>query len=198
MSEQIEDILTRGNPWNAGQDAALSAAIAETARGARTAALRPRKRRLVWAVPVVAVGALALTAGAVAASDTLTRENLVIPIVYTTDTGAQVSCTATITGGSIFTPYRDEVIDYYRTHDFSEVGQRIHDYAVVLTGEHDLTPGVLPVSLEWVPAEGEEYTASEAFSYSLASFLLTDIQVDLGISGSGGAELVSDCTGQLQ
>ncbi|GAB3600446.1 hypothetical protein [Microbacterium tumbae] len=199
MTEQrIEEILTSGNPWRTPEDSAMSIAIAETATLARRASRRRPRRRLTWIAPVAAVGALALTAGAVVVSDSLVREELLIPISYTTQSGDTVDCVAQITGGSLFTPFREEVIDYYRTHDFDGVGQRIYDYALVLTGDRKAAPGVLPESSEWIPAEGERYADAQAFSFSLTSFLLTDTGIALGLSGSGGAELTSDCTGRLR
>jgi hypothetical protein len=180
---------------SAATKAALDATVADT-RAARTfASRRSPRRRAMWLIPggVVMVGAL--TAGAIVVDDLL-HADLPIPIEYTTDTGIAVSCTAEIEGGSLFARTSDEVIDYYRTHDFEGIGQRIHDYALVLTGDRAPEPGLMPRSSEWIPEEG--LSDADAFSYSLTSFLLTDTLIELGITGSGDSWLTSDCSGRLR
>ncbi|MFE6734235.1 hypothetical protein [Microbacterium sp. NPDC057650] len=194
----IDDLLAgsagRYEP-SAATRASLDALVTQTraAAGAR----RPRRHRLLWVLPVAVLGVGALTAGAVVVDDLL-HADLPIAVEYTTDTGVTVSCTAQIRGGSLFSPQKDEVVNYYRTHDFSGIGERVYDYAMVLSGDHQATPGVLPKSSEWIPEEGSFAPDVAAFSQSLTSFLLTDALVDLGIGGSGDASLTSDCTGQLR
>lgn len=155
-----------------------------------------RRQRAFWLVPGAMLAIGALTAGAVVV-DNLLHADLPIAVEYTTDTGVTVACTAEIEGGSLFAPQSAAVIEYYQTHDFSDVGQRIYDYALVLTGDRDVAPGVLPASSEWVPEE-EFLSDQNAFSFSLTSFLLTDTLVELNIRGSGDSWLSSNCTGQLR
>lgn len=197
----IDRALHGSDPWAAGADATLALAATELASDARTAAITSRGRRMrraAWLVPAAAVGGLALTAGALVLADDLLRTDLPIPIEYTTDTGRTVSCTATIEGGSYFAPREDDVVAYYRGRDFSGIGQRIYDYALVLAGEQAATPDVLPRSSTVVADDqGNPYSADSAFSFSLTSFLLTDAILDMGIDGSGDSWLHSDCTGEL-
>lgn len=155
-----------------------------------------RRQRAFWLVPGALLAVGALTAGAVVV-DNLLHADLPIAVEYTTDTGVTVACTAEIEGGSLFAPQSATVIEYYQTHDFSDVGQRIYDYALVLTGDKEPASGVLPASSGWVP-EGEFLSDQNAFSFSLTSFLLTDTLVELNISGSGDSSLSSNCTGQLR
>lgn len=177
-------------------NAALDAIVVDTRRAA-SIGRPPRRRRLAWLVPGAVLAAGALTAGGVVVDDLL-RAKLPIAVEYVTEAGVTVSCTAEIRGGSLFSPHRNEVVDYYQTRDFTGIGQRIHDYATVLTGDNQPAPGVLPKSSQVVPQHGQYYADAEAFSFSLTSFLLTDAMVDLGIAGSGDAALTSDCTGRLR
>ena len=196
QARDVDELLT-GSAREYAPSAETIAALGAVVADARRCASRRRKPRLgLWLIPgaVVAVGAL--TAGAVL-GDELLRADLPIAVEYTTDTGVAVSCTARIEGGSLFAARSHEVIAYYEHKDFEGVGQRIYDYAQVLTGERPAAPGVLPASSEWIPT-GEFLSDDEAFSFSLTSFLLTDALVDLGITGSGGSSLRSDCTGQLR
>lgn len=200
VTKQIEDALADSNPWTTPDDPALSASISELVADSRVAAAAETaraRRRPLWVLPLAGVAALALTAGAVVVTDNLLHADLPIAIDYVTDTGVNVSCTAQIQGGSLFTPRANQVIDYYRTHDFSDVGQRIYDYALVLTGDRPATPGVLPKSSIWVPEPGHYLGDQDAYFQSLTSFLLTDIQVDLHFSGSGDSWMTSDCTGRM-
>lgn len=195
----IDEVLSRSSPSVApsiATEAALDALVLET-RDAGTHRHATRRRRAAWLIPgaVLAVGAL--TAGAVVV-DRYTRVDVPIAIEYTTDTGLTVTCTANIEGGSFFAPKPAEVIDYYKTHDFTGIGQRVYDYALVLAGDREGTPDVLPRSVAWIPDEDwTGYPDDAALSQSLVSFLLIDVTLDLGLEGSGGADLRSDCTGPL-
>jgi hypothetical protein len=199
-ASDIDDTLRRSDPW--APDATLEAMAHEVAADARIAAAgsaRKRARRAAWLVPAAVLGGLGLTAGALVAADNLLHEDLPIAIEYTTDTGRTISCTATIEGGSYFAPREGEVVAYYRGRDLSGIGQRVYDYAMVLAGEREATPDVLPRSSTVVADDkGEPYPAASAFSMSLTSFLLTDAILDLGIDGSGDSWLQTDCTGELR
>jgi|GEM_PF-2310350 len=196
----IDDTLRRSDPWRHDETTALAATeFAADLRIASVASARRHARRAAWLIPVAIVGGAALTAGALVATDNLLHEDLPIPIEYTTDTGRTISCTATIEGGSFFAPREAEVVQYYRSHDFTGIGQRIYDYAMVLAGEREPEPGLLPRSSQVVADEnGNPYSEHSSFSDSLVSFLLTDAYIDLGIiNGSGDSWLSSDCTGEL-
>jgi hypothetical protein len=199
MTKQtIEDALTRSNPWTTPEEPGLRAELSAFVTQSRVAASADRKRKLrrqLWLVPIAGAGVLALTAGAIVA-DNLLHADLPITIEYTTDTGVEVACTVQIEGGSLFAPQSDRVIEYFRTHDFTGIGQRVYDYALVMAGDREPDPSVFPESSIAVP-EGEGYSDRGAFMFSLTSFILTDPQIALDINGSGGAWYTSDCTGQL-
>jgi len=198
-ASDIDDALRQADPWAHDDALALMATeLAADTRIASAASARRRVRRAAWIVPAALLGATALTAGALVVTDNLLHEDLPIAIEYTTDTGRAVSCTATIEGGSLFAPREAEVVQYYRSHDFTGIGQRIYDYALVLTGERVAEPELLPrSSLVVADDQGNAYAEDGSFSMSLTSFLLGDAYLDLGIDGSGDSWLSSDCTGEL-
>ena len=197
----IDEALRRSDPWKLAPDDPTARTAVELAADARievAASGRRRSRRALWTVPVAAIGGLALSAGALLLADNLLRTELPIPIEYTTDSGRTITCLATIEGGSYFAPREDDVVAYYRGRDFTGIGQRIYDYALVLAGEKEATPEVFPRSSTVAGADdGSHYPEESAFSYSLTSFLLLDAILDMGIDGSGDSWLHTDCTGDL-
>lgn len=200
-ASDIDEALHASNPWRDTDDSALALAAAELAADARivaAASRRRRARRALWIAPIAAFGTVALTAGTLVLAGDLLRAEIPIPIEYTTDTGRTISCTATIEGGSYFAPREDDVVAYYRDKDVTGIGQRIYDYAMVLAGERAPSPELLPRSSTVIADDkGNAYSEASAFSFSLTSFLLTDAILEMGIDGSGGAWLQSDCTAEL-
>lgn len=202
----VDEVLSGSSPTfvpPVATEAALDALVLESRNAGAGQRTRHRKR-LLWLVPgaVVAVGAL--TAGAVVA-DQMTRLDVPIAVEYTTDTGVTVSCTAHI-ASSLFSPRLAEVTEYYKTHEFAAdgIGQRIYNYALVLTGEKEGTPADLPNSVGWLPGDGsspdwEPQPARSALTESMLNFIVLDVENELGLAaGRGGAaEMQTDCTGQL-
>ncbi|WP_176786856.1 hypothetical protein [Microbacterium sp. cf332] len=202
----VDEVLSGSSPTfspSVATEAALDALVLESRHAGPSRATRHRKS-LMWLVPgaVVAVGAL--TAGAVVA-DQMTRLDVPIAVEYTTDTGVTVSCTAEI-ASSLFSPRLAEVTEYYDTHEFAAdgLGQRIYEYALVLTGEKQGTTADLPDSVGWLPGDGsspdwEPQPARSALAESMLYFIVLDVEHELGLAEgrSGAAELQSDCTGQL-
>ena len=198
----VDDLLSGSSPafaTSVATEAALDALVFET-RAASIERRTPRRRRALWLVPGAFVAVGALTAGAVVIDEYL-RVDVPIAIEYTTDTGITVECTAQIRGGTFFAPKPTEVIDYYKSHDFTGVGQRIYDYALVLAGDTEGTSHVLPDSANGLlPEEDFSYDDQAALDHSMVLFLLWDVVQELGledVSGGVGAELSSDCTGPL-
>jgi len=192
----LDELLAGSRPAFAPKiatEAALDALVFET----KNAGGRTRTRRALWLVPAAALAAGALTAGAVVV-DQYTRIDVPVAIEYTTDTGVHVECTANIEGGNFFSPQPAAVINRYKTYNFTGVGQRIYDYAVVLTGDEVGTSAVLPDSSEWLPdASFPGYSEELALSHSMGSFLLLDPAIELNLNGNTEAELTSDCAGLL-
>lgn len=197
----VDELLSGSSPSFApsvATEAALDALVLET-KSASVDRRTSRRRRTLWLVPGIFVAVGALTAGAVVVDNYL-RVDVPIAIEYTTDTGITVECTANIDGGTFFAPKPSEVIDYYKSHDLTGIGQRIYDYALVLTGDTQGTWEALPNSAGGLPDDDFQYSDRAAFSHSMNLFLVWDVLLDLGlddVSGGVGAELSSDCTGQL-
>ena len=202
----VDEVLSGSSPTFApsiATEAALDALVTE-ARSAADARRKPR-RRAVWLVPAAVLAVGALTAGTVAVEQ-LTRIETTIPVEYTTDTGITVSCSARVES-SYFSPRFDEVTAYYENADFttSGLGQRIYEYALVLTGDEVGTTADLPDSVSWLPggpADGgwEPYEDRSALSESMLDFIVIDVtnELDLPRGTDGGwSTLESDCTGQL-
>lgn len=203
----VDEVLSGSSPSFApsiATEAALDALVAE-ARSAAGTRKKPRRRKAVWLVPGAILAAGALTAGTVAV-DQLTRIETTIPVEYTTDTGITVSCSAQIES-SYFSPRFKEVTEYYENADFttSGLGQRIYDYALVLTGDKVGTTADLPNSVLWLPGgptDGgwEPYEDRSALSESMLDFIVIDVTNELGLpkgTTGGWSTLDSDCTGQL-
>jgi len=205
-NRSVDEVLSGSSPTfvpSVATEAALDALVLESRNAGLTQRTR-RRKSLLWLVPgaVVAVGAL--TAGAVVA-DQMTRLDVPIAVEYTTDTGVTVSCTAHL-ASSLFSPRLADVTEYYKTHEFAAdgIGQRIYNYALVLTGEKEGTPADLPNSVGWLPGDGsspdwEPQSARSALTESMLYFIVLDVQSELGLAaGRGGAaEMHTDCTGQL-
>jgi len=193
----VDDLLTGSRPRfesSVATEAALDALVLQ-ARDARPAAT---KRHALWLMPAAMLTAGALTAGAIVVDQYL-HVDVPIAIEYTTDTGVTVACTVQIEGASFFSPQPAEVMNYYKNHNFTGTGQKIYDYALVLTKDRQGTRALLPKSVDWLPDDDfVAYSDKTALNDSMVSFLLLDVVIDLGLGGtSGDANLSSDCTGQL-
>jgi hypothetical protein len=197
----VDEVLSGSSPAFApsvATEAALDALVLE-ARSAGGGKRGTRRRRALWLVPgaVFAVGAL--TAGALVI-DQVTRVEEPIAVEYTTDTGVTVSCTAYVES-SVFAPQLAAVTEFYKTHDFTDtgIGQRIYEYALVLTGDKQGTPDVLPASVTWLPDGSYEFDDDRgALRHSMLSFLVHDVILELGLyQGNVQSGFSSDCTGQL-
>lgn len=205
-TRDVDEVLAESSPTfttSAATEAALDTLVTES-RSAVNVARRRRRRRLLWLLPTTVVAVGALTASAVAV-DQMTRLDVPIAVEYTTDTGVTVSCTAHI-ASSLFAPQLAEITEYYATHEFAAegIGQRVYNYALVLTGEREGTRADLPRSVAWLPgdentSDWEPQEARSALAESMLDFLVLDVVNELGLSvgQSFGAELDSDCTGQL-
>ena len=159
MQKPTVDELLKGSARGYEASPSTVAALHAVVTDARRPASRVRKpRRALWLIPGAMLAVGALTAGAVFVDDLL-RADLPIAVEYTTDTGVAVSCTAQIEGGSLFAPRSAAVVEYYETHNFDDVGQRIYNYAQVLTGEQAAGQVAAPRALPRAPALVESAAA---------------------------------------
>lgn len=195
----LDELLSSSTPWAPNDDERLRESVRLLVQNSRTEHVRKRSRRwrsALWLIPAVGLGGLALTAGALAVNGALFPD-LPIPIEYVTDTGITISCTAEISGGSMFIANSNAVVKYFENRDTSEYGQQIYEHALVLTGEVEATPENTPPSNQWIPGEGNWIEDEDfAFRMSMVDYLIINTQIDLGLTGDGG-ELSTDCTGQL-
>lgn len=106
-------------------------------RPVQRAAQRPARRRRRALIPTAIVGAALLTGGAIliplgiGTPQGLVEGDVVIPIVYTTDSGTQVSCRIAFYASD---PLDDDgivadaaVVAWAKEHDWRGIGQRIYE-----------------------------------------------------------------------
>lgn len=92
---------------------------------------KPARRRLWWlAAPLVALPII--TFASTAGTESRLVPDFTIPINYTTDTGTAVSCSIELFNGEIdYVESSTAPVDFFRAQDWTGVGQRIYDTAVV-------------------------------------------------------------------
>lgn len=184
-----DDVTLRALLLRASADARE---ITATASAARTPWWR--RRRTIF--PLAIAGAVALTGAAVAIPLSLwvngTRVDLdaEVPIVYTTDTGVEVSCRYGIYFGDPAgrTAADERLADFVENHDWTGIGQRVYDEAIA----NPFVPG--PDD----DLEVDNQEVRDRFSFSEATELIwQEIPDELRYAGqSAGATM--DCTGQLR
>lgn len=190
----LDEALRASNPWNGSADSGLTAEVARVVRQtARDASPAPRRLLKWWLFPAIGLGGLALTAGAHQA----VFPDVPIKIDYVTDTGTAVSCTALVSGGSIFDSHSDSVVGYYHGRDMQGIGQKVYEHALVLAGDTTATADNTPKSDTWAPELGTGIEDEHfAFNMSLVDYLIINTQIDLHLDGNDGS-VMSDCSGQL-
>lgn len=152
MNEQLKSDLTSADPAAGGDDAELNGLLHRLSADARSAATSKPVGRIPWwkrrrvLIPVGIVGAFALTGAAVliplgqlSVNEIPVDYDAEIPIVYTTDTGVDVSCRFGIYFGDPAerTTEDERLATFVREHDWSDIGQRIYDEAIT----HPFVPG---------------------------------------------------------
>lgn len=130
----LDDLLRSSAPAPISDDPVLRARVERMT--ARPTPARRTRRRVALALPMVVVGALALTAGAAVVADDIATVDVTIPVSYVTDTGVQVDCELLMSGGTAFDPGSTTVPDLLREQDWTGIGQRIYEHALA----HPWTP----------------------------------------------------------
>ncbi|PPF47540.1 MULTISPECIES: hypothetical protein [unclassified Rathayibacter] len=191
----LDDLLSRSDPATddraPGVRTALHSVIAETRERAPR---RPARSRAWWlAAPVLLVPGLVLATSA--GTDVRSVPDFTIPISYTTDSGAAVSCSIDYFNGEI--DYREvttSATDYLRAQDWSGVGQRIHDDAVAYTTD----PAWLASDMNSDgPGLSEETIRWRAWITAADDHILDTIPEGVIVEGDGGLGGSTDCTGEL-
>lgn len=175
--QSIDDLLSQSAPPARKSEPGVQYALRRVAMESRerASATRPARSRLWWlAAPAVALPMIVIST--TGSTDDRPAPDFTIPVSYTTDTGRELSCSIDLYNGEMNNVVTNTAaVDYFRTQDWSGIGQRIYDAALAyeradhpnawVTAEHDLTIDQLPAGAV--------------------------------IPGDGGVGSNSDCTGEL-
>lgn len=170
----IDDLLRASAPRRASDDPAVRAELHRVGLAARATGTRHRRiRRLSWvAVPVLALPALTLAA--TAGTDPRMVPDYRVSVSYVTDSGREVDCYIAFFNGELdYVETNTEVVDYFRTQDWDDIGQRIYERALELEARGQISP--------WSTAENDLIVAKAPDELFL----------------NGGMGMDTDCTGEL-
>jgi hypothetical protein len=203
MNEHDMSDLESANPITADGDDKLHELVAQIALTARlqaeegrSEAAAPWWKRPRALLPISVVSIVALTGGAILIPLTLSvsgvqvEPDVEIPIVYTTDTGVDVSCREQIFFGE--PSERDEtdvrIAEFLRAHDWTGIGQRIYEDALA-------TP-IIP------ERDGGAEPAFDQASFSAATSRLIEAEIPTSLRDAWEKEgtvysSATDCTGEL-
>lgn len=201
MNELLSSEVASADPVKDRHDAKLHDLVIRMAIDAREAARGTRPRSPWWkrpriVIPLGIAGVVALTGAAVFTplqlwiNDTPVELDVEIPIVYTTDTGVDVTCRFGISFGDPAhrTGADGRLAEFVENHDWTGIGQRIYDEAIA-------NPFVPGPDDDW---EVDTQEIRDTFSFNRAIDLIwAEIPADLQPTGqsAGGA---MDCTGRLR
>ncbi len=153
-----------------------------------------KRRRIL--IPFGIVGVVALTGAAIViplsllVNGTQVELDAEIPIVYTTDTGVDVTCRYGIHFGDPThrTAADERLAEFVQNHDWTGIGQHIYDEAIA-------NPFVPGPNDDW---EVDTQEIRDDFSFSRATDLIWD-EIPAGLQQDGqSAGATMDCTGQLR
>ena len=122
----IDDLLAASAPGSISDDPSVRAHVSSMVSESR--APRRRHMKLLFAIPAVGLGALALTGGALAVNTA--TSDVTVPLSITLVSGETVHCSAELGAGA------ENVFDdialstYVRDHDWSGLGQRSYARAI--------------------------------------------------------------------
>ena len=201
MNEKLTSDIASADPARGPEEARTHDLVRSMAVAARQRSMADAPRRPRWwkqrrtMIPLGIAGVLALTGAAIAIPLNLSINGIEvdldveIPIVYTTDTGVQVSCRYGMYFGDPVdrSEADEELAQFVADHDWTGIGQRIYDEAIA-------NPFVPGPNDDW---EVDTQEIRDDFSFNRALDLIyAEIPDELLQDGhsSGGA---SDCTGQL-
>ena len=144
MNETLRSALSAADPVAGEEDAKLHELVQRMTASVRRTATAPSpaptpwwKRRRVL-IPMAIPAVVALSGAAVVIplglwiNGTEAELDAEIPIVYTTDTGVDVSCRAGIYFGDPVgrTADDDELAEFVNDHNWTGIGQRIYEEAI--------------------------------------------------------------------
>lgn len=205
MKDSFQSELADADPVSGGEDAELRdlvrrmtvAARAEATAGSPSPAPWWKRRRTM--IPLGIAGIVALTGAALVIPLTMGINGMnvdpdaLIPVVYTTDTGVDVSCRYGIYFGDPASRSEDDkrLAAFVADHDWTGIGQRIYDHAIAnpfVPGKH----GGLDVDTQ---QRRDEMSLSIAISYEIEEEIPDHMRDTTreGLKDSG----ITDCKGQL-
>lgn len=144
MNEQLKSDLASADPVTGGEDAELRGLVRRMARDAQAVATMGAASRTPWwkrrrvMVPMGLAALVAVTGAAVliplqlGINGTQVELDAEIPIVYTTDTGVEVSCRFGIYFGDPAdrSAADERLAAFVNEHDWTGIGQRIYEEAI--------------------------------------------------------------------
>lgn len=201
MNERLQSDLVSADPVPDGEDAELHDLVTRMAADARTAAAAGVTPRVPWwrrrrtiipvglGVLIAATGAAVLIPLQLSVNDTAVDLDVEFPIIYTTDTGVEVSCRYGLYFGDPLdrTATDERLAEFVREHDWTGIGQRIYDEAIA----NPFVPGPdddLEVDTPELRDQFSFFEATELIWAEIPEELLTD-------AWSSGSTM--DCTGVL-
>lgn len=201
MSERLQADLERADPAIGQEYAEIHALVRSMSIAARETALGSSPVRALWwkrrraIIPLGIGGLVALTGAAVFVplglwvNGTKVDLDAEIPIVYTTDTGAEVSCRYGFYFGdpAARTAADEELAQFVQEHDWTGIGQRVYDEAIA----NPFVPG----ADDHLEVDNQEVRDGFSFFHALG-LVWEEIPTELQQAGltAGGT---SDCTGRL-
>ncbi|WP_341974425.1 hypothetical protein LTA6_002867 [Microbacterium sp. LTA6] len=203
MNELLRSDLASADPVAAGEDARLHDLVRRMTVDTREASIAGTLTRAPWwkrrrtMIPLGIAGAIALTGAAVmiplgiAVNGTPVEMDVEIPILYTTDTGVDVSCRYGIYFGDPATRSAadERLAEFAQNHDWTGIGQRVYEEAIA----NPFAPGPNDV---W-ETDTQELRDRHSFNLAIGGVLYGEIPAELRAEGQqvGGT---MDCTGQLR
>lgn len=121
----IDELLSSSAPARLSDDATVRARVTSLVGASKH---KPRRRWALVAIPVAAVGVLALTAGALVVN-TITSD-VTVPLTITTTEGTVVSCSADLAAGAENLFDEIALTEFVRNHNWSGLGQRAYTRAL--------------------------------------------------------------------
>lgn len=204
MNETLQSELASADPAAGDEDAKLRVLVHRLSTDAREASLTGSSARMPWwkrrraGIPLGIAGIVALTGAAVLVplglwiNGTQVDLDAEIPIVYTTDTGVDVSCRWGIYFGEpVNRSAADEKLaEFVENHDWTGIGQRIYEEAIA-------NPFVPGPNDDW-EVDNQELRDNFSFNNALNLVIWDEIPASLLEQEGQSAGATSDCTGKLR
>ena len=209
MNDSLQTELSAADPVSVREDARLQDLVRRTALAARSEAIADSPSPTPWwkrrraMIPLGIAGVVALTGASLLVPlnkfwiDGMQADaDAIIPIVYTTDTGVEVSCRYSIYFGDPADRTEDDqqLAAFVAEHDWTAIGQRVYERAIA----DPFIPGVnggFGDDTDDTPQRRDEASLFSAIGAVIEEEIPDRLRDTsrLGLVDSG----MSDCKGQL-